>query len=557
MTLALYRRYRPASFSELIGQEHVTGPLSRSLETQTVHHAFLFSGPRGCGKTSSARILARSLNCAKGPTPNPCGECQSCIDLTPNGAGSVDVIEIDAATHGKVDNARELRESAAFVPVNSRFKIYIIDEAHELSTDAQNALLKLVEEPPEHLKFVFATTQPEKIPSTIKSRTHHYPFRLVGLDVLSAHLAEVSEKESIPCEPAALTLISTAAEGSVRDSLSLLSQLASGMPKEGLTVGFVSAQLGLTPSHLIEETLSSLSTGDGASLFKTVDTVISAGIEPRRFAIDLLGALRDAIFFNTGVKSVDSKQLSTIDAALLSNLTNKLPASVVTAMANAVATGVAELRGTVAPRLQLELLAAKLLMLAEPNPPAKSNEPARAPEKPTTAPAQPKTDAPKNPAPKTPLTKTPAPATPTKPASLDLATIRAHWPAIIDGLMNRRATWMIFTHAEPKSVTGSTVSIGLPDLGRTTAAQKSPHLEVLTETISSVLNQPITVEFVHDPSMGVTDNSSQGSSKQAAGRTTEQNDSTQIEETSSDAVVGVKLVEQTLGATRIAEYEDT
>jgi len=557
MTLALYRRYRPASFSELIGQEHVTGPLSRSLETQTVHHAFLFSGPRGCGKTSSARILARSLNCAKGPTPNPCGECQSCIDLTPNGAGSVDVIEIDAATHGKVDNARELRESAAFVPVNSRFKIYIIDEAHELSTDAQNALLKLVEEPPEHLKFVFATTQPEKIPSTIKSRTHHYPFRLVGLDVLSAHLAEVSEKESIPYEPAALTLISTAAEGSVRDSLSLLSQLASGMPKEGLTVDFVSAQLGLTPSHLIEETLSSLSTGDGASLFKTVDTVISAGIEPRRFAIDLLGALRDAILFNTGVKSVDSKQLSTIDAAVLSKLTNKLPASVITAMANAVATGVAELRGAVAPRLQLELLAAKLLMLADPNPPTKSNAPAPAPAITTTPTAAPKIAAPKTPAPKTAAPKTTAPATPTKPTPLDLATVRAHWPAIIDGLMNRRATWMIFTHAEPKSVTGSTVSIGLPDLGRTIAAQKSPHLEVLTETISSVLNQPITVEFVHDPSMGVTDNSSQGSSKQAAGRTTEQNDSTQIEETSSDAVVGVKLVEQTLGATRIAEYEDT
>jgi len=557
MNLALYRRYRPASFSELIGQEHVTGPLSRSLETQTVHHAFLFSGPRGCGKTSSARILARSLNCAKGPTPNPCGECQSCVDLTPNGAGSVDVIEIDAATHGKVDNARELRESAAFVPVNARFKIYIIDEAHELSTDAQNALLKLVEEPPAHLKFVFATTQPEKIPSTIKSRTHHYPFRLVSLDVLSAHLAEVSKKESIPYEPAALTLISTAAEGSVRDSLSLLSQLASGMPKEGLTVEFVSAQLGLTPSHLIEETFSSLSTGDGASLFKTVDAVISAGIEPRRFAIDLLGALRDAILFNTGVKSVDSNQLSTIDAAVLSNLTNKLPASVVTAMANAVATGVAELRGAVAPRLQLELLAAKLLMLAEPNPPAKSNAPVAAPAKTTTAPTQPKTDSPKTAAPTTDAPKTPTPAKPTKPAALDLATVRAHWPAIIDGLMNRRATWMIFTHAEPKSVTGSTVSVGLPDLGRTTAAQKSPHLEVLTETISSVLNQPITVEFVHDPSMGVTDNSSQGASKQAAGRTTEQNDSTQIEETSSDAVVGVKLVEQTLGATRIAEYEDT
>ena len=285
MTLALYRRYRPASFSELIGQEHVTGPLTRSLETKSVHHAFLFSGPRGCGKTSSARILARSLNCEEGPTPNPCGKCQSCIDLTPNGIGSVDVIEIDAATHGKVDNARELRESAAFVPVNSRYKIYIIDEAHELSTDAQNALLKLVEEPPEHLKFVFATTQPEKIPSTIKSRTHHYPFRLVGLDVLSEHLGEVSKKEGISFESAALALIATSAEGSVRDSLSLLSQLASGMPKEGLTIEFVAAQLGLTPNHLIEQTLKSLSAGDGAALFETIDSVVSAGIEDRKSVV--------------------------------------------------------------------------------------------------------------------------------------------------------------------------------------------------------------------------------------------------------------------------------
>jgi DNA polymerase III subunit gamma/tau len=469
------------------------------------------------------------LNCEEGPTPNPCGKCQSCIDLTPNGIGSVDVIEIDAATHGKVDNARELRESAAFVPVNSRFKIYIIDEAHELSTDAQNALLKLVEEPPEHLKFVFATTQPEKIPSTIKSRTHHYPFRLVGLDVLSEHLGEVSKKEGMPFEAAALALIATSAEGSVRDSLSLLAQLASGMPKEGLTVEFVAVQLGLTPNHLIEQTLKSLSAGDGAALFETIDSVVSAGIEPRRFAIDLLGVLRDMILLNTGLNSADSKQISTIDPAVLAGISKGFSTESITAMANTVATGVAELRGAVAPRLQLELLAAKLLMLSNPV----------------------------TPAPATSTTPTKPPPSPTEPTALDLATVRAHWPAIVDGLMNRRATWMIFTHAEPKSVTNSTVSIGLPDLGRITAAQKSPHLEVLTKTISTVLNQPVTVEFVHDPSMGVTDNSKSSGQRQRANSTPDQNDATQIEETSSDAVVGVKLVEQTLGATRIAEYEDT
>jgi DNA polymerase-3 subunit gamma/tau len=497
------------------------------------------------------------LNCEEGPTPNPCGKCQSCIDLTPNGIGSVDVIEIDAATHGKVDNARELRESAAFVPVNSRFKIYIIDEAHELSTDAQNALLKLVEEPPEHLKFVFATTQPEKIPSTIKSRTHHYPFRLVGLDVLSEHLGEVSKKEGLPYEAAALALIATSAEGSVRDSLSLLSQLASGMPKEGLTVEFVAAQLGLTPNHLIEQTLKSLSTGDGAALFETIDSVVSAGIEPRRFAIDLLGVLRDMILLNTGLNSADSKQISTIDPAVLASISKGFSAESITAMANTVATSVAELRGAVAPRLQLELLAAKLLMLSNPvtptpatpttptKPPPAGTPPAPTPTKPaaTNAAAEPTPPKPKS--------------APAKPTSLDLATVRAHWPAIVVGLMNRRATWMIFTHAEPKSVTNSTVSIGLPDLGRTTAAQKSPHLEVLTETISTVLNQPVTVEFVHDPSMGVTDNSKSSGQRQRTNSTPDQNDATQIEETSSDAVVGVKLVEQTLGATRIAEYEDT
>lgn len=563
MTLALYRRYRPGSFTELIGQEHVTQPLSRSLESGNVHHAFLFSGPRGCGKTSSARILARSLNCESGPTANPCGTCQSCIDLAPNGPGSVDVIEIDAATHGKVDNARELRESAAFVPVNSRFKVYIIDEAHELSSDAQNALLKLVEEPPEHLKFVFATTQPEKIPATIKSRTHHYPFRLVTNDVLAAHLATISNEESINFEPAALTLIATGADGSVRDSLSLLSQLASGVGDGGLTTIYVASQLGLTPANLIEKTLDALAADDGAALFSVIDDVVAAGIEPRRFAIDLLNCLRDLLLIATlpaASTGHDAQSLSIMDSGVLISLSKKFNSKDLGNMANEVAAGIADLRGVIAPRLQLELLAAKLLMLV--SQPIKSHE-----EEPSkSAPSGPRLKA-------TAPTKTSAattaekPSAKAKPNALDLSVVRAHWPAIIEGLMHRRATWMIFTHAQPKSVTGSVISVGLPDLGRTTAAQKPPHIDVLTETMSMVLEQPVTVEFVHDPSMGVFNNETKKSPKQtrenavndhdSAEESSSQVDSTQIEEASSDEVVGLKLVEQTLGATRIAEYEDT
>ena len=563
MTLALYRRYRPGSFTELIGQEHVTQPLRRSLESGNVHHAFLFSGPRGCGKTSSARILARSLNCESGPTANPCGTCQSCIDLAPNGPGSVDVIEIDAATHGKVDNARELRESAAFVPVNSRFKVYIIDEAHELSSDAQNALLKLVEEPPEHLKFVFATTQPEKIPATIKSRTHHYPFRLVTNDVLAAHLATISNEESINFEPAALTLIATGADGSVRDSLSLLSQLASGVGDGGLTTIYVASQLGLTPANLIEKTLDALAADDGAALFSVIDDVVAAGIEPRRFAIDLLNCLRDLLLIATlpaASTGHDAQSLSIMDSGVLISLAKKFNSKDLGNMANEVAAGIADLRGVIAPRLQLELLAAKLLMLVSQPIKSDEEEPAKsAPNVPrlkATAPT--KTSA---------ATTAEKPSAKAKPNALDLSVVRAHWPAIIEGLMNRRATWMIFTHAQPKSVTGSVISVGLPDLGRTTAAQKPPHIDVLTETMSMVLEQPVTVEFVHDPSMGVFNNETKKSPKQtrenavndhdSAEESSSQVDSTQIEEASSDEVVGLKLVEQTLGATRIAEYEDT
>jgi len=258
MTLALYRRYRPATLAEVIGQDHITVPLARVLDSDAAHHAYLFSGPRGCGKTSSARILARSLNCAEGPTSRPCGVCPSCLALAPNGPGSLDVIELDAATHGGVDQARELRERAMFAPVAARSKVYIIDEAHELSREASDALLKVVEEPPAHLVFIFATTAADRMSGTIRSRTHHFPFRLVGTGVLTEHLARVCSAESIPFEPAALTLIARAAEGSVRDSLTLLGQLAAGSGPGGLQQAEVAAQLDLTPGFVIEEVLAAL-----------------------------------------------------------------------------------------------------------------------------------------------------------------------------------------------------------------------------------------------------------------------------------------------------------
>ncbi|MEU8025841.1 DNA polymerase III subunit gamma and tau, partial [Micromonospora haikouensis] len=364
MTLALYRKYRPRTFAEVIGQEHVTEPLSQALRSGRLNHAYLFSGPRGCGKTSSARILARSLNCEQGPTPEPCGQCDSCRSLATDGSGSIDVIEIDAASHGGVDDARELREKAFFAPARSRFKIYVIDEAHMVSSAGFNALLKLVEEPPEYVKFIFATTEPEKVLGTIKSRTHHYPFRLIPPKTLRPYLEQLCEAEGVTVDPAVFPLVVRAGGGSARDSLSVLDQLIAGAGPEGVTYPRAAALLGVTDSGLLDEMCDALAAGDGAAAYATVDRVAEAGHDARRFASDLLERLRDLIVLQQ-VPDAAEKGLIDGPADQIERMTaqaQRLGAATLSRCADIVHDGLVAMRGTTAPRLLLELICARMLL---------------------------------------------------------------------------------------------------------------------------------------------------------------------------------------------------
>ncbi|WP_330435132.1 DNA polymerase III subunit gamma and tau [Streptomyces sp. NBC_00825] len=365
-SLALYRRYRPESFAEVIGQEHVTDPLQQALRNNRVNHAYLFSGPRGCGKTTSARILARCLNCEQGPTPTPCGECQSCRDLARNGPGSIDVIEIDAASHGGVDDARDLREKAFFGPASSRYKIYIIDEAHMVTSAGFNALLKVVEEPPEHLKFIFATTEPEKVIGTVRSRTHHYPFRLVPPGTLREYLAEVCGKENSPVEDGVLPLVVRAGAGSVRDSMSVMDQLLAGAGDDGVTYAMATSLLGYTDGSLLDSIVDAFAAGDGAAAFEVVDRVIEGGNDPRRFVADLLERLRDLVIL-AAVPDAREKGLIDAPADVVERMqaqASVFGAAELSRAADLVNEGLTEMRGATSPRLQVELICARVLLPA-------------------------------------------------------------------------------------------------------------------------------------------------------------------------------------------------
>lgn len=549
--LALYRRYRPETFAEVIGQEHVTEPLRQALANDRVNHAYLFSGPRGCGKTTSARILARALNCEKAPVADPCGQCQSCIDLSRGGPGSIDVIEIDAASHGGVDDARDLRERAFFAPVHSRYKVYIIDEAHMVTPQGFNALLKLVEEPPDHLKFIFATTEPEKVIPTIRSRTHHYPFRLIPPRTLSDYLGELCAKEGVPVEPAAMPLIVRAGAGSARDSLSVLDQLLGGAGPAGLTYEIAASLLGYTPDNLLDEVVDAFSAGDGGSVFRVIDKVIESGQDPRRFTEDVLRRLRDLVI----VAAVpDAPATGLIDAPedqaerLVAQAARFGKAELVRA-ADTVAAGLTEMRGATTPRLLLELICARVLLpgaeldgpglaarmdrlerrmsmgvgapaptTAAPTTAVPSAESARpvagehpsaqpqpSPQAPAPADHTPAGRAGPQPAPTHPAPAQPAAASvPATPAgsTLGLGDVRRIWPDVLERVKKlRRFTWILLSqNAQVIGLEGDILTVGLKNAGARDSFAGGGSDEILRQALMDVIGVDWKIEAIIDPS---------------------------------------------------------
>jgi DNA polymerase III subunit gamma/tau len=523
--LALYRRYRPDTFAEVIGQDHVTEPLQRALTNNRVNHAYLFSGPRGCGKTTSARILARALNCEKGPRAVPCGECRSCRDLARNGPGSIDVIEIDAASHGGVDDARDLRERAFFAPVSSRFKIYIVDEAHMVTTAGFNALLKLVEEPPPHVKFVFATTEPDKVISTIRSRTHHYPFRLVPPRLLTEYLAKLCNAEGIPVEPAVLPLVVRAGGGSVRDSLSVLDQLLGGAEKSGVSYRQAAALLGYTPDSLLDEFVDAFAAGDAGGVFACVDKVIEVGQDPRRFAEDLLRRLRDLVIVAAVPDALTSGLVDVApdQAERLASQAAALGAGELTRAAEVIATGLTDMRGTTAPRLHLELMCARVLL-----PGADADDRgvharldrlerrigvAGAPPAPAKAPALPDQTPPQPEAASAPLSA-PEPVPSTDSAidtqaaqtetqvDLSVTDVRRLWPEVLEEVKGkRRFTWILLSqNAQVAELRNGTLLLAMSNAGARDSFSRGGSEDVLREAMVVVMGADFAIETMIDPS---------------------------------------------------------
>ena len=572
MSLALYRKYRPSTFADVIGQEHVTTPLSNALASGAIHHAYLFSGPRGCGKTSSARIMARSLNCEKGPTPTPCGLCQSCKDLVANGPGSIDVMELDAATHGLVDDARDLRDKAFFAPVQSRYKIYIIDEAHQLGPGAANALLKVVEEPPPHVIFIFATTEPDKLISTIRSRTHHYPFRLVPPGTLATHLEKICELEGIKVAKGVIPLVVRSSGGSVRDALSVLGQLLAGAGKDGVTYEIAVKLLGYTDGALLDEAIDALAAKDGTTLFNTIDHVIESGLDPRRFTQDFLERLRDLIIIGA-VKENASHVLRDFPEDQLDRMrsqANIIGAATLIRAADITSSGLTEMRGATAPRLTLELICGRILLpsgddsavIARLERLERGINPATsapsAPSAPAAAPAAVKKEEIKNEVAKeevkveaktveekvqapTPIrAAAAAPSTNQPTGPVDIAALRRLWPEVIENVKKRRRlTWsLLAASAQVLAIDEKNITIAIVNAGARDSFMRSGSDEILKAAFEDVIGLKREIEVIVDSSIGIP----------TSERTTE-------EHTDENQLSGTALLARELGAQVIKEFE--
>ena len=553
MSLALYRRYRPSSFKDVIGQEHVTTPLSNALDSARIHHAYLFSGPRGCGKTSSARIMARSLNCAKGPTSDPCGDCQSCKDLVANGPGSVDVIELDAATHGLVDDARDLRDKAFFSPVASRYKIYIIDEAHQLGPGAANALLKVVEEPPPHVLFIFATTEPDKLIATIRSRTHHYPFRLVPPGILQEHLQKICDLEGVKVEKGVLPLVVRASGGSVRDSLSVMGQLLAGAGKDGVKYEIAVQLLGFTDAALLDEAVDSIAAQDLGSLLLTIDRLIESGHDPRRFAQDLLEHLRDLFVIFTIEDEAKSILRNVPDEHLyrMQAQARLIGGANLSRGASVVAEGLNQMRGATSPRLILELICSRIVIgnvdgsvdgselgvlarlerlerrsqIESPKAPMAKAEPSKVRVASEAAPKD-------------------TEGKPTPSLDIDVTSLRRMWPDVIENVKKkRRLTWsLLSTSAQILAVDENRITIGIMNAGARDSFIRSESDVILADAFNEVTGLKRIIEVVVDASVISSANLNQ---PQRADE----------DESDKNQLVGAELLMKELGAKVISESE--
>jgi DNA polymerase III subunit gamma/tau len=485
---ALYRRYRPESFAELIGQTQVTQPLMQALTADRVNHAYLFSGPRGCGKTTSARILARCLNCHQGPTDTPCGSCPSCVELARDGGGSLDVVEIDAASHNGVDDARDLRERAVYAPARDRYKIFILDEAHMVTQQGFNALLKIVEEPPEHVKFIFATTEPDKVIGTIRSRTHHYPFRLVPPADLLTYIESVCSSEGVSVDEGVLPLVVRAGGGSVRDTLSVLDQLIAGSTDSTVTYDRAVGLLGYTHGELLAEVVGALAEGNGPRSFVALDKVMHTGQDPRRFGEDLLEYVRDLIVV-LAAGSDAGALLPGVSAPVIEHmrtLSQGLGPHRLSAMADVMSEALNSMTGATSPRLHLELLIARLLLQGQPDSRSSGSDTNHVaepvPSSPPAAPAM--SGAPTEPA--------PVPAPPKQP--LTVAYLQEAWPAIIESVAEKkRAVWSALVDTQATALVDDVVTIGFPSLQAA---------EVLKKPQGAGL--PVNAELVRDAILAVT-----------------------------------------------------